>query len=496
MREIVASEELELGMFVIELDRPWIDSPFALQGFLIEDEETLAKLKALCRFVSIDRQRSVREHFRAKPREDVASRVGKSLRGHAKAEVGIERQPGDRPLLPDFVEILQLIRSGRLDELPRLRSEDLVEPDRAGAPHLAESGHKARSGGRRADRPLGRLLDPLRGRHGGDAGRGATEGMSEQTRVERELVYVAPHFAETRGALDRVLTDIRENIEPDLGKLREGIEEMVRSVARNPDALLWLTRLRASDEGSYQHALHASVMMMVFARSLGMGEETTRLLGMAGILHDVGKVRLPARLLQKNARLTPLEYEIFKTHVDYSLAILKDSPEVTPELLEIVSRHHERIDGSGYPQGLAGDAIGLNAEIAGLVDSYVAMTNKRNYLSVFSTHQALEDLIRLRGTKHRATLVDQFVQCIGIYPVGSLVELNSGEVGVVIGQNRVRRLKPRVLLLLGPDKTPNRHPPVIDLLYEPGTPAGDPYAIVRALPHDAYGIDPQAFYLT
>ena len=137
----------------------------------------------------------------------------------------------------------------------------------------------------------------------------------------------------------------------------------------------------------------------------------------------------------------------------------------------------------------------MNAEISGLVDSYCAMTRERGYGELYTSQQALEQLIGMRDRVFRDTLVDQFVQCIGIYPVGSLVELNSGEVAVVIGQNRVRRLKPRVMVLLAPDKSPNAHPPILDLLYDPPAPDGEPYAVVRALPPNAYGIDPQEFYL-
>ncbi len=483
MKEILASGELEIGMFVTDLDRPWIDSPFLLQGFLIEDRDTLGKLQHLCRFVSIDRSRSVGEAHRARRREDVSSRVGASLKGQPLRDPAVKPSKLGGAELPNFIEILRAIRSGRLAELPEVRSEELeagAEQDGSPAmlaePTLESLGEMLRRGGMSDFEARARLL-------------------REHSLVERELVYVAPRFARMGEQLERLLEDVRNRVSPDLGPLREGIEEMVRSVARNPDALIWLTRLRAADEQSYQRSLHTSVHMMVFARSLGMGEATTRMLGMAGILHDVGKVRLPPRLLAKSERLTPLEYEIFKTHVDYSLSILREVQDLPAEVNEIVARHHERYDGTGYPAGLAGDAIGMAAEIAGLVDSYTAMTNKRTYGSMFSTHQALEDLIRLRGSKHREGLVDQFVQCIGIYPVGSLVELNSGEVAVVIGQNRVRRLKPRVMVLLAPDKSPNRYPPLLDLLYDPVTPSGEPYAILRALPPDAHGIDPQEFYL-
>lgn len=517
MKEIVAASDLTTGLFVCELDRPWLDSPFLMQGFLIEDEEVLLQLQSLCRFVYVDRSRSVGEHFRAPEAEDVTSSVGRSLRNaivhdeDAGAAEGVAR-------MPDFLEIMRLIRTGNLEKLPSVselgavtRSEThLGTPDSDdpfGRGFSAEGAKAARNPG-----GLERLLNPLRGLFGRSASRrlGEPENLdefsdemirrarlrqAETVPVEQELVRVVPSFARTQMVLEQVIDDVRGNLNPDLGKLREGVEDMVRSVARNPDALLWLTRLKRTDQYTYDHALDVSVHAMIFARSLGLGEETTAALGIAGLMQDVGKIRLPQRLLQKNTRLTPLEYEIFKTHVDFSIAIVKEGAGCNEMILQIVRRHHERLDGSGYPEGLRGEALGMNAEISGLVDSYCAMTRERGYGELYTSQQALEQLIGMRDRVFRDTLVDQFVQCIGIYPVGSLVELNSGEVAVVIGQNRVRRLKPRVMVLLAPDKSPNAHPPILDLLYDPPAPDGEPYAVVRALPPNAYGIDPQEFYL-
>lgn len=141
-------------------------------------------------------------------------------------------------------------------------------------------------------------------------------------------------------------------------------------------------------------------------------------------------------------------------------------------------------------------ALGLMAEIAGLCDIYCAMTRERPYGEAASAQVALDALRAQRGVGFSESTVDQFVQCIGLYPVGTLVELNSGEVAVVVAQNRIRRLKPRVMILLGPDKQPNAYPHTLDLLYEQPTATGEPCAIVRALPPGAYGVDASEFYLS
>lgn len=444
-RELIAATDASIGMFVVELDRPWIGTPFLLQGFLIEDDETLDRLRDCCRFLYIDRSRSVGEHYAAPGSATPASSVGRTAPPRPLVEAATPSGAG--PL--SFLEALALVRKGSLDATAarRLAGEAV------------------------ADRP-------------------------ETRSVERELIRVSPVVTQTEAVFDQVIADVRENRNPDIGQVTGCVDDMLQSVKRNPDALLWLIRLKKYDLYSYRHALDVTVHLMVFAHSLGFSEDGATVMGVAGMMQDVGKLRLPERVLQKAGRLSRLEMEIAKSHVEFSTRIILQTPKPMPGLVEIVSRHHERIDGTGYPAGLRNGAIGLRAEMSGLVDTFCAMTSKRAYEEPRSTQRALEALVRMRDVKFSANVVDGFIQCIGLYPAGTLVELNTGEVAVVIAQNRVRRMLPRVLVLLCADKSPNRHPPTLDLLYSPQTPAGEPYRILRALPVGAYGIDPSEFYLS
>ncbi|NMG73244.1 HD-GYP domain-containing protein [Aromatoleum diolicum] len=444
-RELIAATDACIGMFVAELDRPWIGTPFLMQGFVIEDETTLDQLRAVCRFIYIDRSRSLDEHYAPPAADDIASQVGRSRRPAGF----IQPRAADSVGQHGFLETLAMVRKGGLDA--------------AAARRLA--------GDAAADRP-------------------------ETRSVERELIRVTPTFVRTETVFEQVLADVRESRKPDIDAVADCVDEMMQSVRRNPDALLWLIRLKRYDRYSYQHALDVTVHLMVFAHSMGFSEDGATVLGVAGMMQDVGKLRLPDRVLKKAGRLSRLEMEIAKSHVHFSTQIIAQEANPLPGLMEIVSRHHERIDGSGYPAGLHGDQIGLRAEMAGMVDSFCAMTSKRVYDEALSTQRALEALIKQRDVKFSAAVVDNFIQCIGLYPAGTLVELNSGEIAVVISQNRVRRLLPRVLVLLSADKTPNRHPPTLDLLYAPLTPAGKPYTVVRALPAGAFGLDPAEFYLS
>lgn len=443
--ELIAAAQAAVGMFVAELDRPWIETPFLLQGFLIEDEADVLQLRNFCRFIYVDRSRSVGSHYAAPEAIDAASRVGRTT---PRREIVEDAETGGAGKAPGFLEVLALVRKGGLD------------------PQTAQ-----------------RLAGP------------SIASRPETCSVERELLRATPAYNRTEAIFSQVVADVRESRRPDMEQMLSCVDDMIASARRNPDALLWLIRLKHHDRFSYQHSLDVTVHLTVFAHSMGFSEEGARVLGMVGMMQDLGKLRLPDRVLKKAGRLTRLEMEIAKTHVDFSTQIIRESGTQLPGLLEIVTRHHERFDGSGYPAGLRGKDIGLDAEMAGVVDSFCAMTGHRAYDEPMSTQRALENLVKLRDTKFSATVIDAFIQCIGLYPAGTLVELNSGEVGVVISQNRVRRLQPRVLVILNPDRSPNRHPPTLDLLYEPVTPGGEPYRIVRALPAGTYGIDPAEFYL-
>lgn len=524
MKEIVAATDLKLGMFVAELDRPWLESPFLIQGFVLEDDQTLMKVQSLCRFVQVDWQRSAGEHFRAPQRNSVKSTVSDSLADSVRV---VRKQAPPSPRR-DFVEVMRWLRSGGKSPTPgtspgaepeaRLRHETSdVQGDVRECATSVSSGHTAdehtgspigwrgffgRLFAERGDAaaPTGQRTvsahQVVETPHHESAAAAAATLWIEEIAVEDELISAAPVYGEVLGSVEQLIKDVQNNLRPDMERVRSGVDDMMHSVVRNPDALLWLTRLKRTDQYAYDHALDVSVLLMIFARSLGMEADEMSRLGTVGLMQDIGKIKLPSRLLQKSGPVTPTERKIFHSHVDYSVAILEAAGDADSALVEIVSRHHERFDGSGYPAKMAGDSIGTQAQMAGIVDTYCAMTRERPWAKVFSAQEALEEVNKMRGGWFSESIVDAFIQCVGLYPVGTLVELHTGEVAVVIGQNRVRRLKPRVLVLLAPDKSPNPHPPTLDLLYEPSAPDGTTYAIRKALPPGAHDIDPQEFYLT
>ncbi|HRP67231.1 MAG TPA: HD-GYP domain-containing protein [Thauera sp.] len=440
MKRRLPTRDVKIGMFVADIDRPWIQTPFMMQGFLVENVDQVRALQQYCREVVIDHALSIGEHHSRKVVERDAPLLGLD---------GVPKQhPSDLESRVEATRFLKVARSfkgkihtRRLPHVPRVRVED------------------------------------------------------GRSRLESELLYLAPIVDDVYRALRETRVAIDNDSPLDVERLDGLVGEMASGVERNPDALMWLSRLKRTDQYTYDHAVNVSVHAMVFARFVGLSARQVRQLGLAGLLQDIGKIQIDYAILSKAGPLDEHEFEHVKAHVRNTLKLLKAREDFDSEVLGIIAAHHERYDGTGYPRGLEGLLIPLPAEMSGIVDTYCAMTRERVYRGAVSSQKAMETLNQLRNTQFRDTLVDQFLQCIGLYPIGTLVELNSGEVGVVIQQNQVRRLQPRVLVLLGPDKTLERFPRTLDLLMRPETPAGEPYRIVQALPPNAYGIDPDDLYL-
>ncbi|HRE16762.1 MAG TPA: HD-GYP domain-containing protein [Rhodocyclaceae bacterium] len=435
LKETIPTADLRPGMFVESLDRPWLETPFLLQGFLIENDEQLTLLRQHCASAIVDFARSSGEfqRFRQRP-----------LTSDAKLPIERQFPVVDAAEPRDFLTIYQLLQT--------------------------------RSPKRYQQAPT---LSPVDG----------------QSRLEAELLYSAPIVDDIKKTLESICTSLDTVHDGKLAEITPLVGELAEAVKRNADALLWLTRLKSTDQYSYDHAVDVSVHLMMFGRFLNLPEEKIQQLGFAGIMQDVGKIRIPQEILNKPDRLTEDEYDLVQSHVASSLSMLEGQPGITAAVLDIVAGHHERHDGSGYPRRLADEKIPLGAELAGMIDVYCAMTRKRSYNTAVSHQRALESLLATRGQQFREPLVDQFIQCMGLYPVGTLVEMNTGEVAVVIQQNKVRRLQPRVLVVLAADKSVERYPATLDLMMHPQTPDGENYRIRRSLPPDAYGIDPAELYL-
>jgi HD-GYP domain-containing protein (c-di-GMP phosphodiesterase class II) len=318
----------------------------------------------------------------------------------------------------------------------------------------------------------------------------------EQVKVEVEFRQAATVYAQTFAAVTELLKPAaKQGGVLEAKEVKESVTRLTDSVVRNPDAMLLVTRLREKSAEAHARALQVSIYLIVFARFLQLAREELELLGLLGLLQDVGKTRLPTGLMERKGPLSAEENELAKQHVEYSAEILANTPGLPPKLPELALLHHERQDGAGYPRGLKGEQIGLYGSMAAIADTFDALTALRPYAEPLSPSSALSYLYKERGAGFHADLVEQFIQCVGVFPVGSVVELNSGEVGIVITQNLVRRLKPRVMVVLDAKGHPMRPHKILDLEKDQKASADEVYRIKRTMEQSKVSIDPREMFL-
>ncbi|APV51179.1 hypothetical protein BWI17_16720 [Betaproteobacteria bacterium GR16-43] len=519
METKVPTTDLRVGMFVADLDRPWVDTPFLLQGFLIEDDEQIRELQQHCAYVIVDRSKSLGDEYAAAelPGAQALPRATSGAPG-APPKPQVETSP-----VPARAEPPPRVASKPADS----RVTNLEDILRSGAGSRSHVPPPPGQPGAEDEGPgvVGRVLGSFKGlfkrRSAKDEAEAAPvpppqpeetpqelaaraallpPGMQVQTYrdqvpVEVEVVRAREVLDRTDEVLDKLVIDIRGGHLLEIEEVEEVVNDMVESIVRNPDALMWVARLREQDITTYGHSLQVAVYLTAFGRQLGFPKPQLSLLGQVGLLLDIGKIKLPRELLEKEGKLTAEEFALAKEHVAFGLEILSSTPNFHPEVIEGIGHHHERINGSGYPAGLQGTDISLFGRMAGIADCFAAITKRRPYAEAVSSYEAMRSLSGWAGDFFQEALVQQFISSVGVFPVGSLIELSTGEVAIVVAHNKVRRLKPRVLVVTGPDKAPAGFPSLVDLLYDPKTANEQPIFIRRGLAAGAFGLDLKDFYL-
>ena len=524
-KELVEVSKLSIGMYVAELDRPWEGTPFMLQGFLLEDEAEIEKLSTLCKHVYIDRTKSIAHHFVAPAKVNVAvKREGAVMRiknpgsiVSVKAiNVNTDKKNTEKT---SFINILRDLKSYQAPQNAVKNSQEstIFNMKYAGEARAqlvttptATSDVEKGSITKQLASDIGGFVTGLFKREKlsiridkvADAERNKNETddsyritiYEEEPPVENEIAAIFPVYEQSQIATREIFDSIANDHDIDLTAVSEVLDSMVDSIGRSPDALLWLAKLKKTDDYAYSHALNVSITLMAFGNFLAFSKKQIKDIGLAGLLQDVGKVKVSSDILLKAGKLTREEFEHAKKHVDEGLKILENTPNIPNSVIFLVAQHHERIDGSGYPYQLHGTQIGLPSQLAGLVDTYCALTTHKTYAKGVFHQQALDEIHQHAGKQFSSELIDQLVQFMGMYPVSSLVELNTGEVGVVVQQNQVRRMLPRLLLLLDPNKVRYDAPVILNLLNSPSTASGEVYKIIKSLAPDSYGLNPNDFY--
>ena len=318
----------------------------------------------------------------------------------------------------------------------------------------------------------------------------AGERYSVTESVEKEIVRAKAIHKEATAAAKAIFSQMLQSGRLDVELARDTVTPMLDSMMRNPNALIWLTRMKQHDSYIFSHALNTSIWGLAFARHLGLEQDEIYEVGLGCMLFDVGKTQLPLTLLLKPGPLDEAETKLERDHVAHSLSILRGMEGITPRIMELVKHNHERHDGSGYAAGLKGAAIPLFARIAGVVDTYDALVSFRPYAGERSPHEAVRYIYGQRGTLFQPEVVEKFMQLVGAFPTGSVVELNTGAIGVVLAQNQ-QKLRPRVALMLDQDKRRMESPAVVDMMHDKPWADSGQFWIDRCLQNGAYGVDPQ-----
>ena len=433
MRKQVDCQELSVGMYVAELDRPWLETSFLFQGFEITRPDEIEELQRYCQFVYIDLQQS-------RPANETETR-------QPQVETGWS---------------------------PKHETKDHINPSRI---DTEEENEEARL-----------EFEILKKQVSPDTDSGYTDRAS----LEEEVEQIREAFTFAQSLLPTLMEDARMGRAIKTDTACKTINAMAASIIRNPDALMCFTQLKHKDAYTAEHSVRVSVLAMAFGRHMGMTREQLEVLGIGALLHDIGKTRVPTEVLVKQGSLTEHEDKLMRQHVAYGVQIL-ESTDLPSAAIDVVAQHHERQDGSGYAKGLKGDEISQFGMIGAITDFYDALTSDRPYQQGLPAHRVLRDLYKFRGSKFESDLTERFIQCIGIYPIGSIVELNSGDIGVVQSINRLRRLKPQVALVLHSDHSAYTKPVSIDL-NKTRMKNGRPYEITGVYEPEEFNINP-AYYL-
>jgi len=394
--------------YVSNLDRPWIDTPFLLEGFHIDNEEDLNTLIKFCDFVYIDSTRgiSIQDELQDKPK--------------FKSNAALERFLQDNKKLINYQNTTTV-----KEELPQA---SIV--------------------------------------------------------IEKATVQIADMMEEIKQGKHITIDSVKSVVEP-----------IIDSIVRNADAYRWLTMMQKKSNYAYSHSVDNCGLAVGFGRHMGLPKKDLRTLAIGLLMMDMGNLRIPEQILNKNGRLSEAEYMIVKKHVGHSVDILENTKGMNEDIINIAQTHHERFDGSGYPHALCGTQIPVYGRMAAIIDCFDAMTSSRPFSPAKSPYLALQDIYNWRGTSFQPELVEQFLQCMGVYPTGSIIELTNGEVGIVISQNTSQRMRPQIMMIMDEDKKHFSEYKTIDLseLYEDSS--GYPLNIHRGLDPGVYGIDPTEYYL-
>lgn len=313
-----------------------------------------------------------------------------------------------------------------------------------------------------------------------------SETSAEKVSFQDEVSRATQLHKQGKKIQKQLLNAVKQGLPFDDKVPREFSRSLVSSIDRNPDALLCLTKIREKDEYLLEHSLNVAILLANFGRFIGMSDSEVNDLAYAGFLHDIGKIRIPDSILHKPGKLTDMEMNVMRDHVYYGVRVLEEV-NIPEQLVRTVSEHHERLDGYGYPNGAREDEISQAGRMLAIADVYDALTADRCYKAGMPSQKALQILMNDTPHKLDTGLVQQFIKCMGVYPVGSLVKLNNERIGMVMAQTSAT-LAPKIKVFYSIRGNHFLEPKDIDLNTDTTV------RIEKAVKASDYRIDVNAFF--
>jgi len=393
---MVTVDHLQKGMYVAELDRPWLDSPFIFQGFRITNANEIIQLQDTCEYVYVDKDKSI---------------------------VSIPQKA--------------LLHSQRAAQQQRLK---------------------------------------------------VANGLSISGGFEQELPNAWDTYKDALSSINKMVDDAKTAHCLDSAEIKNTVLRLSESVLRHPDALTLLCSLKDKGNFAITHAVNTCVLSLVFGRFVGFEDSKLTELGVAALLHDIGEVMVPTEILVKRGEKTKAEKKVISSHTQHGVEILSNSKGIPQSAIAVARDHHERENGSGYPNRLTGTQVSMLTKIVSVIDVYDTLTGGLYGKTAIDPGHALKYMYEFRGQLLDIEVVEKFIQCLGAYPIGSVVEFQSGEVGIVLSAEQNLRLYPKVLMVRDKNKDHLLPPRLINLalMYENGN---NDMQIGRVISAEKYDVD-------
>jgi len=400
---LVPVDQLAIGMYVTELDRPWVETSFLFQGFEIKTEKELRAIKDVCNHVYVDT---------TKRKKSVQTPV-------------------------TFKRIVA--------------TEKPLEISNYGTP----------------PKKLGRF--------------------------EKEFIRAEKTYENAEAVVSNFMRSVENGGGIDSIMAKNAVAECVESVLHSPDAMLWLSQLRNKDEYTAQHSLNVSILSIVLGRHINLSVGDLNKVGLCGMMHDVGKLLIPPEILHKSTPLDEEETRTMKTHTRLGYNLLKSSDNMSASAATVALTHHEQLDGRGYPRRMQESGISHFTKIVSIANTYDGLTSDKGYKKGKTHLEATHILTNLAGTHFDPVLVIKFIESIGVYPPGSLVEMTNGCVAMVIEVHENVKLRPKIIIILDEEKKPVSER-IIDLASMAKDKNGNIYTIKNIIKARDWNLDVSQYY--